>query len=449
MLVKNTRLAIPPDDPFAPDKLDREESAQILTQLIEHTDESFVLALDSAWGTGKSTFVEMWKALLETEKFGYRTLYFNAWENDFAADPLLALLAEFEQIPKPHDGSEKLFEDTKRLASDVVRYGVPALVKIASNAVGVPDGLADTLLAVVKGGEKDALAAFKDTRKSLDGFREALGKYMHKLKELGHDKPVIFFVDELDRCRPTYAIELLERIKHLFSVDGIVFVLALDREQLSHSIKTVYGNNMDAQGYLARFFDLEYQLPDPPWKKVVNHLLEFYGVKDIVGQRNANRSDEYEQIEATLVGLAPRFSLSVRDAEKCISRLNIVLRSTELHKPVFPLLLSALLLMRIKDHETYRKFVTQNPEKGFEFLTYLHSKSEAQEVFNRRFEGQLEFLVKWGFMSQSELVEEINSGAYDRRGVDNAILQEVFTSERAPIIPYLARLLDIGFRFNG
>jgi predicted KAP-like P-loop ATPase len=62
-------------------------------------------------------------------------------------------------------------------------------------------------------------------------------------------------VDELDRCRPTYAIQTLELVKHLFNVPGLIFIFALDIEQLSHSVQTVYGQNMDAQGYLCRFFD--------------------------------------------------------------------------------------------------------------------------------------------------------------------------------------------------
>ena len=74
---------------------------------------------------------------------------------------------------------------------------------------------------------------------------------------------MVFFVDELDRCRPTYAVELLERIKHLFEVDNIVFVLALSTGQLESSIRSLYGDGLDAPGYLRRFIDLEYPLREP------------------------------------------------------------------------------------------------------------------------------------------------------------------------------------------
>ena len=72
---------------------------------------------------------------------------------------------------------------------------------------------------------------------------------------------MIFFIDELDRCRPNFAIELLEVIKHLFYIDNFIFIISIDKDQLSYSIANIYGHNMDTEGYLRRFFDLDYTLP--------------------------------------------------------------------------------------------------------------------------------------------------------------------------------------------
>ena len=68
-------------------------------------------------------------------------------------------------------------------------------------------------------------------------------------------------IDELDRCRPSYAIELLESAKHIFSVDGVVFALSTNRQQLEASIKGVYGDSFSATDYLERFFDISFRLP--------------------------------------------------------------------------------------------------------------------------------------------------------------------------------------------
>lgn len=93
MLVKVPAPAIPDDDPFKNDALhNRKESASVLTSLLAAIDQPFVLAINSEWGTGKSTFLQMWKKYLEN--LGYPCLYFNAWESDFTIDPMIAFIGE-------------------------------------------------------------------------------------------------------------------------------------------------------------------------------------------------------------------------------------------------------------------------------------------------------------------------------------------------------------------
>jgi predicted KAP-like P-loop ATPase len=77
------------------------------------------------------------------------------------------------------------------------------------------------------------------------------------------EKPMFVFIDELDRCRPTYAIELLETVKHLFDIPDLIFVIATDTEQLQHSVKSVYGEGFDASRYLYRFFNRSFSLKKP------------------------------------------------------------------------------------------------------------------------------------------------------------------------------------------
>jgi predicted KAP-like P-loop ATPase len=73
---------------------------------------------------------------------------------------------------------------------------------------------------------------------------------------------LIIFIDELDRCRPLYAIECLERIKHIFGIKRLIFVLSIDKKNLAKSIQSQYGN-IDTNNYLRRFIDLEFDLKNP------------------------------------------------------------------------------------------------------------------------------------------------------------------------------------------
>ena len=86
-------------------------------------------------------------------------------------------------------------------------------------------------------------------------FKDAISDFKESLEGIvNNQRKIVIIIDELDRCKPTFAVQLLEIVKHLFDIKGITFIFMLDIEQLSHSIKTIYGQEMDVTGYLCRFF---------------------------------------------------------------------------------------------------------------------------------------------------------------------------------------------------
>lgn len=110
-------------------------------------------------------------------------------------------------------------------------------------------------------------------------FRKELEKYVNEFCE---KKPLIFIIDELDRCNPHYAVKTLERIKHLFNIPNIVFVLSIDKEQLSNSVRGYYGSDLiNADEYLKRFIDIEYTLPDPNVDSFSKYLYDYYDFNTI------------------------------------------------------------------------------------------------------------------------------------------------------------------------
>ncbi|WP_310621414.1 KAP family P-loop NTPase fold protein [Flexibacterium corallicola] len=128
----------------------------------------------------------------------------------------------------------------------------------------------------------DSLFKEHDAKKqTVTAFKNSVGNLLNcELKE-GSKPPLFVLIDELDRCRPTYAIELLERVKHLFSIPDVVFVLATNTEQLCHSINAVYGGNFDSKIYLQRFFDQTYTFEEPELEKFVKKELNHYPIKAI------------------------------------------------------------------------------------------------------------------------------------------------------------------------
>jgi hypothetical protein len=360
MLIRPKKLLIDPDHPFALDRLGRDENAAILTQLLERVDTPFVLGIDAKWGDGKTTFVEMWRHHLSASHI--QSLYFNAWESDYSADPLISFIGEMgtqlkgEEATQPSPKLEKAWKQVKETGAFLVKRAVPISLKLATFGALDLDNLTEQALAGLAADlAKEKIESYEADKNTLKDFKQRLREFIKELSKKQNDginKPVVFFVDELDRCRPTYTVELIERIKHFFDVEGLVFVLSLDKEQLGHSIRAVYGAGIDVDGYLRRFLDLEYRLPKGKSGNFVVFLAEQYQLRETV--HRSGHSAEVQSIPAGLQifeYLASVFSLSLRKQEQTMAMLIVVLLTSQLH-PHLTFLIS-LTVMKIGDREFY------------------------------------------------------------------------------------------------
>lgn len=285
-----------PDEIWGGDMLGRRQDAQYLATFLSNRylskpDEAgFVLAVDGEWGFGKSFMIKRWQEELAFQN--YPSVFFNAWENDYVGDPLLAFISEldsglqtfFDEVPIAASAKQAFLDKVKvtwkpvlkalafAAAKKAVGFGARELQEALENAEGdngdaggkgsAPE-LDDIAPEVQKAIEK-ALNEHKTTKNAIAGFKKKLETLITVLEDqAGVQLPLFVFVDELDRCRPDYAIELLEGIKHLFGVPGVYFVVATNTVQLGESVKAVYGSGFDGVRYLKRFFDLQYTLPEP------------------------------------------------------------------------------------------------------------------------------------------------------------------------------------------
>lgn len=261
---------------FDNDIFARKIIAENLTKIIDSQSKPMVISLDSAWGTGKTTFVTMWKDLLDSaENYNskFKTLYFNAWEHDYSKDPLISIICEIEDQIKEEDSILKQkFETAISKLKPLAKFGITSLLKIGTAGlldlkdVNFGDLTEEQLVDIVGQVGDLSIKEAASNKKVRENFKQYMNEYQ---QESG--KKIIFFIDELDRCRPTFAIELLEVIKHLFDIENFVFIISIDKEQLSHSVSTIYGQNMDTVGYLRRFFDLDYKLPKIDFKKYIEY----------------------------------------------------------------------------------------------------------------------------------------------------------------------------------
>ena len=250
-------IEIPPDDIFKNDRLGLEPAIQGRTHALLARSPQAV-AIDGRWGTGKSTFLALWDAYLRRE--GVKVVRFNAWKS-FGADPFDALTKEIlRQVDIPRGQQEAPHEyllDFVRRCAPIVTQGI-RLVSIfqpeleeASQATAA--GL-DSAANVLRSEPNDV----SDPKiESPDEFAAILSA----AAKTWSDRPVVVMVDELDRCSPEYSVEFLQLLEHVFSTDHVVFIVAINRTELYHSIKSFYGQGFNAEGYLERFFDETLSLP--------------------------------------------------------------------------------------------------------------------------------------------------------------------------------------------
>lgn len=334
-------IDIPADDPFRNDLLDRRESAEVLTHLLASIEGPCVLAVDAAWGSGKTTFLDMWSQHLRNK--GFPVAGFNAWETDFSEDPFIALSTELtEGIESGLDDSlAKKVAETKAMAGKVIRHVVPATIRLATS--GVLD--IDQLLKA-----EERLSTYRKAKDSLGDFKAALGKMATALAEARDGLPLIVMIDELDRCRPSYAVELLEIAKHLFSVDRIVFVLAVNRAQLSHSAKALYGHNFDANEYLKRFIDLDFQLPFPDRGEFISVAFERTGITSYFERIRVNESmGNYDIVYDMLKLFFNVPKLNLRQISQSIHRIGLVMASLSHDERALALGTTTALILRTFD----------------------------------------------------------------------------------------------------
>lgn len=353
MLHRSEPLEVDPSHPFAGDRLRRRPAIENLTKLILTLEGPAVLSIDAAWGCGKTTFIRMWRAHLDQQ--GIRSVLFNAWDADAANDPMLSF-AKVIDAALPGDGSNgSLVQDAAKVLGTIVARGAELGTFGLFRATDLEDEVATqgTPEAVAEA----RIAAHDYELRVLGELREHLAERASRLAAADDvSGPLVVFVDELDRCRPDFSVELLERVKHLFGVKGMVFVLGINQAELAHSVRAIYGSGFGAERYLGRFIDLTYHLPDA-------HLTDFVeGWMAGVGWSTQGYWPPDLKTDEPILGLANLASglgLAPREVQQALAELKVVL---EIASPIVREALSPavafLLFIRRTERDWYDRYVS-------------------------------------------------------------------------------------------
>ena len=370
------------------DKLKREPIIKNLTKVLDsiNLENGSVIGIDSPWGTGKTTFLILWeKYLKDNRKDDYSVSYFNVWENDDSGSPLISLLIKFESIFTDLGEKEEVRKEVKSLLKSLnVGFGFVSL------DIGkfIESNKTSKLTEAQKAIENINNRIYETEKRRIgikNDFKKALGELQ---KSVG--KKIIIFIDELDRCRANFAIETLEIIKHIFNIENIIFILAWDKTQLSHSICNVYGNDMDSVGYLRRFIDLDYTLPEPGREDYLKYLIEKKELND-------KYYPEFFHILEKLLGI---YEMSLRDIDKLVFYLEVHIEnieniegdfSDEIMREIYSLVKAVFICLKLKNTRLYNDLITIKYKHSQELLEKLMIEMRIGSIINEIETADLSF----------------------------------------------------------
>ena len=154
-------------------------------------------------------------------------------------------------------------------------------------------------------------------------------------------------------------------------MDHVVFVLAVNCEQLAHSVKALYGNDFDAEGYLRRFFDVDCQLPEPSPDAFIHAQLQASGIDDyfdgtpatkstfasIYFQKELKREKAGETMREMLLTFFSASDVSFRTIGQAINRLGLLYASLRADQDDYGVATTVALILRTLDRKLYSRFV--------------------------------------------------------------------------------------------
>ncbi|MBK7731175.1 MAG: hypothetical protein IPJ33_22430 [Gammaproteobacteria bacterium] len=294
-------------------------------------------------------------------------------------DPLVAMVSSIDRSDLGVEAATNTFREhlnsVKKVTNLVAKRAAIAGVKaVTLGILDIDEGIEAVASNLAGEAVGDIVDAFNRESELIDKFRVELTAAVDQLPTAGKEATMVFFIDELDRCRPNFAIEMLERMKHLFDIPNIVFVLSVDKQQLESSTAAVYGAGINAAEYLRRFIDLEYGIPPANAKRYTEHLMTRFALDPVFAERKSSEGAyDKENFVKTFTLLADAMKLSLRARERCIVRLRVVMDQTQSDQHLDPILVALLIVLRSSAAPLFQRLISgeASAEAVMEYLESL------------------------------------------------------------------------------
>lgn len=407
------------DSAFSGNLFERKPHAERLTAWLERLREGNVLAIDAPWGEGKTWFGRNWAACLQ--QAGHKVVFIDAFEQDCSDDPFLLLASEIADALDDGEGSVR---SLRAAAVAVMEKMSPSRNRSEFGLAGVPDRLAGgNAIDEANKWMEWKLENHAHDKAAFQQFRNALAT----VTALEH-KALVLFIDELDRCRPAFALRLIERLKHLFDVPKLLFVVLIDRAQLQQAIGCLYGlDSAAAATYLHKFINFWFTLParEGGNRPGSEHIAAC--VERALSRYEFDEADSPAIFKAFFSWTAAWFNLSGREIEQAAA-LYAFAYPVNQHNYLLPYVIT----LKIKKPDLFRRLERGElvaHREALDFLKPLRARTDFVQACS-----YLSLLMEWheahiiGFSTNGELLT-LRLREYDQRSGEPILWCELHQEE--------------------
>jgi nucleoside-triphosphatase THEP1 len=349
----------------------RNAKLNILMDLINKINNNITISVDGRWGSGKTVFVKQLQfitknaskisgdtgiepEILNDFKDKNIVFYYNAWENDFHTSPLLSIM--YKILNDYPEEKNQISEENSKFPVDII------------------EGIKTISHNFIKFDNIKSYSDIVDEIKTSEEIKFSLNKLIDSI--VGNNNRIVIIIDELDRCKPNYAVNMLETIKHFYDNDKITFIVSTNNEQLSHMICKLYGEKFEGYEYLNKFYDFVITLDD---YEIANYLKV---------QLNYDTKSSYTY--SIIFELIRKHSFSFREINKFVASLDLIQTYLDSEEP-FNKITSYYryifapysISLKIKDINKYNQFFSG---KGLEdFISFLSSSDILMDTIDKLF----------------------------------------------------------------
>lgn len=399
------------------DPLSRHELAEQLAVLYSNLEHGSVAILNGRWGSGKSVFAK--KMLAHLRKRGISATYFDAFAKDYVESPFLALSGHIiQEIEDSGNARLAQSEEIRRTSKEVAKKlgSISAKVAVKALTLGIigndeiegahsiirdlTEGSAELVGVAAENAIENYLKIekdFDDFRRSLDGLSAALGRGDADEDGNAQAGRTVFIIDELDRCRPDFALGILEIIKHLFDNDNVHFLIVTNLEYLVASVNSRYGLHNSSYEYLEKFYDfiIYFEKRSEDQYRHPSTALVSQRINSIIGQmQDRNTIDLVENLQA----FVRAFDLSLRQASSLATNAALAFL-VERQNGFRPSILIALLAL----YRTKFPAIYQSIKNGSYTSDQLLSVFEGIKFDNSFLDSRLPLIIEYYASMDSEI----------------------------------------------